>query len=210
MITKNVLQISLNPPKDNVIKLIKKYFPDWDYYHFNDEKIIEYFKNNPLKEFPNCINRFNELPIGAWKADLFRYYFLYINGGVFIDDDAMIHYNINDIIKDYSGVFIKSNFFESLGFEHIFNGFIYITPKHPIMYQALKHIYKLEIKYIDNYQVFCIELLKIINKLKIDNIKIFNETIKKEDNKLKSIILDDNGNKLLTHYFEKKIIDEDH
>lgn len=206
MIIKNVLQISINPPEDNVIKLINKYFPDWNYYHFTDEKIIEYLKNNPLKEFPNCINRFNELPIGAWKADLFRYYFLYINGGVFIDDDAMIHYNIDDIIKDYSGIFIKSNFFES--FEHIFNGFIYITPKHPIIYEALKHI--LEINYIDNYQVFCIELLNIINKLQPDNIKIYNETIKKNEMKNKSIILDDNGNKLLTHYFQNKIIDEDH
>lgn len=40
--------------------------------------------------------------------------------------------------------------------------------------------------------------------------KIYNKTIKKNENKNKSIILDDNGNKLLTHYFQNKIIDEDH
>ena len=43
-----------------------------------DNEIIEFFKNNKLDEFPNIIEKFYSMPTGAHKADLFRYYFLYI------------------------------------------------------------------------------------------------------------------------------------
>ena len=39
--------------------------------------IIEYFKTNPLDEFPLITDVFHKLKTGAHKADLFRYYFLY-------------------------------------------------------------------------------------------------------------------------------------
>ena len=45
------------------------------------------------------------MPIGAHKADLFRYYYLYINGGVYIDSDLMITTNIENIILNYDLVY---------------------------------------------------------------------------------------------------------
>ena len=45
--------------------------------------------------------KYNSIKLGTHRADLFRYYYLYINGGIFIDSDAMIETDIENIIKDY-------------------------------------------------------------------------------------------------------------
>ena len=207
LIPNNILQISLQKPEPYVINYINKFFPGWNYYHFNDEDILSYLSKNKIEEFPNCIEKFHSFPIGAWKADFFRYYFLYLNGGVFLDSDAMPHCNIDDIIQDNSAVFIKSNFFED--HSHLFNGFICIGPKHPIIYDALKHIYDIHIPSITTYQIFCNELLNILIKYDLSTIKIYQETIKKKECNTKSDIFY-KGKKILTHYFQNKVVPKYH
>jgi len=49
--------------------------------------MYKYMQNNQLEEFPNIINHIKSLTKGQHKADIFRYYWLYLNGGIFIDDD---------------------------------------------------------------------------------------------------------------------------
>jgi len=81
--------------------MIKQKCPDWTYIHFTDNDIITFFNNNPLDEFSNIIDKFNSIKNGAHKADLFRYYFIYIKGGVFLDSDAMFQTDINNICLNY-------------------------------------------------------------------------------------------------------------
>jgi mannosyltransferase OCH1-like enzyme len=50
-----------------------------------------------LKEFPNIAEVFHSFEKGEHKSDLFRYYFLYVKGGVFMDTDAMIEVDIDTI-----------------------------------------------------------------------------------------------------------------
>ena len=202
-ITKVIFQTSLDSPEDYVRDYIKLYFPDYKYYHFKDTDIIRFIEMNPLEEFPDALKKFNSFKVGAHKADFFRYYFLYINGGIFLDSDAMLHCNIKKIIDGYKEVYIESNFFKD--FNHIFNGFILLTyPKNPVIYEALCHMYKCD--YITHYQMFCKELYKIIKKYNPDDIKIYKETIKNTEMRDESVIYDDNNEKILTHYFNNKVI----
>jgi mannosyltransferase OCH1-like enzyme len=102
VIPKVIFQTSKNKrPYPYIVKMIKNKAPEWEYIHFTDLEIIRFFVNNPLNEFSNIINKFKSIKNGSHKADLFRYYFLYIKGGVFIDDDAMIQYDMNNISVDY-------------------------------------------------------------------------------------------------------------
>jgi hypothetical protein len=186
----------------------------WKYYHFNDEEVINYITENPLEEFKNSVEVYNSIEKGQHKIDFFRYYYLYINGGVFIDSDAILEKNIEEIVGNYSFFSVKS----IMNNDSIFNGFIGCEPKHIIIYEALKHLYHLEKSVLKNdYFYVCKNLYNIIethnnllgsffvnSKELIDiKIKIYNETVYK--NNIASTV-NDNNEILLLHYFDKSII----
>jgi mannosyltransferase OCH1-like enzyme len=101
VIPNTIFQTSIEKPEKCLVDKIIKKCPDWTYKHFNDEEIISFFNENYIEEFKDIVKKFNNMPTGAHKADLFRYYYLYLNGGVFIDSDAMIEVNIEDVVQDY-------------------------------------------------------------------------------------------------------------
>lgn len=64
---------------------MKRQNPEYEYFLYDDEDIQEFFK----KEFPqDYLKAYNELTIGAAKADFFRYAILYKKGGVYLDIDS--------------------------------------------------------------------------------------------------------------------------
>ena len=215
------MQTAKEKPEQYIINMIHKFTPDWEYIHFIDSEIITYFKNNPLKEFPNIIDKFNSFTIGQHKADLFRYYFLYINGGVFMDSDAMFEINIDKIIKNYDSIFVKS----LMSYTCLFNGFIVTYPKNPIIYDALEHVYNTDNDILKkNYHHLCEQLWKIYQNHNLPNMKIYHEHNKAHEgynNKIYnwgddnygekhggSIILNDEDETILNHYWHTKIIPE--
>ena len=120
MIPKIIIQTSVQKPPQYIIDSILHYLPDYKYYHFTDSEILDYLNKNIIDEFPNLIEKFKSIKNGAHKADFFRYYFLYLNGGIYIDSDAMIKNNLEDFINDYNFFTVKS----CLNNESLFNGFI--------------------------------------------------------------------------------------
>ena len=203
LIPKIVMQTSKIKPVKQVIDKVKSYIPDWKYIHFVDSEIIDYFKNNPLSEFPNIITKFKSYTRGEHKADLFRYYYLYLNGGIFLDSDAIFEVDVKNIIKSYDSVFVKS----FMPNTHLFNGFIATYPENPIIYDALHHAYQTEDNILKkNYHYLCEELWRIYNKHNLPNMKIYQEYNKTHQGYGGSVILNDNGNKLLSHYFQSKVI----
>jgi mannosyltransferase OCH1-like enzyme len=71
------------PPKMfKTINLIKNLNPRFNYQLFDDDDCREFIKNN----FDIAVlNAFNSLIPEAYKADLWRYCVLYINGGIYLD-----------------------------------------------------------------------------------------------------------------------------
>lgn len=178
-IPKIIFQTSVNKPNEYLVNMIKNLSPDWTYIHFNDNEIIDFFKNNYLEEFPNIIEKFNSIKTGAHKADLFRYYFIYIKGGVFLDSDAMLQKNINEIVKDYNFFTVESTHYCPLC---IFQGLIGANPNNQIIYEALKDIYNIDNQLlIEDYLIICKNLYNILKKsgiIKLKFIKKFMEVIR--------------------------------
>ena len=164
--------------------------------------IIDFFKNNYLEEFPNIIEKFNSIKTGAHKADLFRYYFIYIKGGVFLDSDAMLQKNINEIVKDYDFFTVESTHYCPLC---IFQGLIGANPNNQIIYEALKDIYNIDNQLlIADYLIICKNLYNILKKKWNYKIKIYKEIY--GSNKV-AITVDNNDNSLIiAHYFDSKIV----
>lgn len=178
--------------------------PNWNYEFYNDEQIFNFFLENPLVEFPNIKDKFNSMPTGAHKADLFRYYYLYIKGGVFIDSDAMLECDdLTSIIPSNCEFFsCDSNAFPGT----IFQGFVGCVKGNKIIYEALKHAYFVDITELQKeYHYLIRELYKIVNNNKSDKIHLFMEEPDK-DNLGYSTVYDKN-NLVLTHYYAKKNIE---
>jgi len=62
-----------------------------------DEDCISFLEKHFNKEIADL---FKKIPIGMYKADLWRLCKLYINGGVYADVDLIPHININSLDKD--------------------------------------------------------------------------------------------------------------
>lgn len=196
-IPKILLQTSLQKQPVYVLELIKIFFSGWSYQHFTDQEIIQYFINHPEPEFPFIINKFHEMRFGAHKADLFRYYFLYQNGGVFLDSDAMIECPIDSIVRDYELFSVKSYIDNT-----VFQGFIGCTPRHPVLYEALKDVYTINVLQLTNdYHLLTQNMFRFFKA--DENQHLYQE---QESDGEKAITVDEKGSQILTHYWKNKTI----
>lgn len=200
-IPKVIFQTSRNSQYQYVVDMIKSRSPGWEYKHFKDDDVLQVFKENPLDEFPNIKDKFLSIISGAHKADLFRYYYLYVKGGVFIDSDAMIEQDINIIVKDYDFVSVESTYFPNT----IFNRFIGSTPKNIIMHEALKHAYMSNpIEINKNYMIFCRRLREIYNIFKEgQKTTLYLEQV---NNSKSSKVVNKRNETICIHYYLDKII----
>ena len=202
-IPKHIFQTSKETLPSHVNELINIYCPEWNYSHFIDKECIDFFRTNPITEFPNIVEKFHSFTQGQHKADLFRYYYLYLRGGVFLDSDAMFETNIEKIIQDYNSVFAKS-YMEN---EHLFNGFIATYPRNEIIYNALKHAYNTENETLQsNYHYFCEELLRIVNAKDKQNTIIYQEYSDTIDSKGVGRFKNGNEETVFIHYWQNREI----
>ena len=206
-IPKVIFQTSKDVLPPYVKQLINVYCPNWKYSHFTDKECIQFFIDNPLTDFPDIIQKFHSFTQGQHKADLFRYYYLYLLGGVFLDSDAMFETNIGNIIQDYDSVFAKS-FMKN---EHLFNGFIATYPRNEIIYDALKHAYNTENNTLQsNYHYLCEELLRIVlseqKKLSSQNMIIYQEYSDTIDGKGVGRFKNTRGETVFIHYWQDREI----
>jgi len=71
------------PPKMNErVEILKKQNPRFKHHLYDDNDCREFIKNN-FK--PDVLNAYDRLIPGAYKADLWRYCILFINGGIYMD-----------------------------------------------------------------------------------------------------------------------------
>lgn len=189
---------------------ILKYNIDWEYKYFSDDDIIEFIKKNPIKEFENALQILNDFENGSHKADFFRYYYLYLNGGVFLDYDTILKCSLSNLLKDISfftcNSFIKNN--------STFNGFIGCEPKNIIIYNSLKKLYFLEKKILNfDYYFNCKDLyynvnnyINLINEIYSNNNEHIINTKYKIFEERKIIITNNNEKRI---YYNENTFNED-
>ena len=105
---KQVIQVSKYKQPVYVKTLIQNQCANWEYRNFIDQDIVEYMKKNPIDEFDKSVELFCSIPNGAHRADFFRYYILYLEGGVYVDSDLLLNRPIEEIIGDHSFVSVES------------------------------------------------------------------------------------------------------
>ena len=203
MIPKVIIQTSPRKPPQYVIDMIGERSPGWEYLHFTDNDVIQFFMDNPLTEFPGVIAKFFSFNYGSHRADLFRYYYLYVKGGVYFDTDAMIEYSLDNILDDSDFFSVNSSYFPGT----IFQGFIGCVPGNVVMYEALRDIYFIDNKeLLMNFHALCKNLFTITNDCQAKcQIKLFEEVYGNDTDA--HVIDTSRDNKLvLIHYHINKII----
>jgi len=169
---------STNGPQKYVYDQLHRFTgDDWLYIHFNDDERIKYLSTYAIHEFPNIIEKYNSLFNIPHRVDLFRYYFLYKNGGVYLDSDAMLYRDINHYVEKYNFFSVESPFEWNLRGQ-LWNGFIGSTANHEIIKNALfDFIFNIDNDQItQDFHISCARLYNFVQNTTDKNIKLFFES----------------------------------
>lgn len=168
MIPKVFFQTAIQPIQRYVLEINQQYLEDWEYKYFSDNDILHFFHTNKLDEYPDIVEKFHSLK-GPHKADLFRYYYLYIHGGFFLDSDAVLCKNINEIVKDRDFISVNSSVIPN----SMFQGILGCSSKHEIMRLALDEAYNTPLHKLKDYHYFCKRLYAIVQPFDVTLFKEF-------------------------------------
>jgi len=124
--------------------------PEYNYFYFDDEDADNFMKENYGSRL---VRAYHDLIPGAFKADLFRYCFLYKYGGIYIDTGMVCLRPLRELIKE-SDEFIAPQ--DDKSKKNIYNAFICCIPAHPIIGAAIR----LCLKNIENRDK-CEEMLAV-------------------------------------------------
>jgi mannosyltransferase OCH1-like enzyme len=157
-IPKVLIQTSRDPLPEYVTEMIlNRISPNWQYRHFNHEQREQWMIDNPHPDFPNVMEVYHSFKSGAHQADLFRYYYLYLKGGMYLDSDAMLDQDPDEVCKDAGFVGVADNLGNS------FNGFLASIPKHQVIRAALDDVYKIKPEHLESrYNILCHHLNRFI------------------------------------------------
>jgi hypothetical protein len=104
--------------------------PDYEHVYYSDARIrsylVQHFDARTLKAF-------DDLRVGAFRSDLFRYCWLFNEGGVYIDSDMVAVRPLSELINPRD-TFVSA---EDCGSGRIYNAFLAATPRHPLVKKVL-------------------------------------------------------------------------
>ena len=121
--------------RENVDRLKLKN-PDFEYHLFDDEDCRQFIQNNFEED---VLTAYDKIIPGAYKADLWRYCILYINGGVYLD---IKYSNVDDfnLIELTDKEYFVPDLKESGG--GVYNAFMICKPGNQILREAIRRVAK--------------------------------------------------------------------
>tara|TARA_Y100000389_G_scaffold204303_1_gene256138 strand:- start:906 stop:1742 length:837 start_codon:yes stop_codon:yes gene_type:complete len=155
-------------PYGNIIQTIRDKTNIPRYIHEAFEKYgngmkREIYDDNDCRRFlsehfgKKYVDKFDYMVLGCHKADLFRYAYLYIHGGIYMDIKCIPLKDLRSVFYDDS----KSFFVDS------FNGIIATPPKNALMLECLENLLQYNNK--ENREVPCIHYLRLIKEYTLDH-----------------------------------------
>jgi mannosyltransferase OCH1-like enzyme len=188
-----------------VKEMILKRCPGYNYEFYDDAGIIQFMRDHPTEEFPHILDVYHRFHDGAHRADVFRYYYIFVKGGLFLDRDAMIYENIDHIVDYYDFFSVDSL---STGGHSIFQGIIGACPKNAIIKEALKNICNTPQEVVSrDYHYFCKDLYLVVHNHSISfpyRVKLYKEI--RYDNSGDYIDDTETGRTVFRHYWSHKTI----
>ena len=124
---------SRNEVPDYVISQWKKFNPKYQLDFYDDERIIDFLHNEYGDKY---VKFFNDMVFGRFKADFFRYCYLYKRGGVYADIDLDPKVSIDSFLNDDSTFFSVRIWRQRF----IFQAYLASAAYHPILKQAIDKI----------------------------------------------------------------------
>jgi mannosyltransferase OCH1-like enzyme len=122
--------------KENV-ELLKQQNPEFKHYLYDDKMCRDFIKNNFNEDI---LYTFDKLKPGAFKADLWRYCILYINGGIYLDIKYRCCNNFKLIELTDKEYYVKDRF--CLGITGIYNALLICLPNNNIIYNCIQSVVK--------------------------------------------------------------------
>ena len=118
-IPKTIIQLSYFKQPTYIVERFCEFDSSINYIHFNLYDIVDFIKSNHSPEFNNAIEIYNSLNLDM-KWQFGKYYYLYICGGVFINNNSMTECDIFKYINNDINLFCVESVVNK---NHIFNGF---------------------------------------------------------------------------------------
>lgn len=174
IIPKTIFQTYMDKNKipNKVNKNFEKYAKGYKRIVYNDNEALKFLHDNFGKIF---FNKFKSMKLGAHKADLLRYCYLYVNGGIYIDIKTELLVDLDTIIKERKDrlytvlCFLNLNTFTNL-FNTIYQGFIAVPPRNFFIKKIIYKYMYMSDSFINfnflgipfNYFTFCEQFYKLI------------------------------------------------
>ena len=114
------------------VELLKKQNPRFNHYLYDDNDCREFIKNN-FK--PDVLNAYDSLIPGAYKADLWRYCILFINGGIYLD----IKYSPLNGFK-FINLTESEHLVADINNSGIYNALMVCLPRNEVLFKAIRQI----------------------------------------------------------------------
>jgi hypothetical protein len=110
--------------------LLQEFNPEYEYRFFNDAQRREFLKVTFL---PKVLEAYDMLVPGAFKADLFRYGYLFIHGGCYFDDKIIARESLRNLIQPDDELILC----EDVESDGILNSIIMTTPQNFLFLKLL-------------------------------------------------------------------------
>jgi len=121
--------------RENVERL-KSQNPDFEYHLFDDEDCRKFIQDNFEED---VLKAYDKIIPGAYKADLWRYCILYINGGIYLD---IKYSNVDDfnLIELTDKEYFVPDLKDSGG--GVYNAFMICEPGNKVLREAISRVVK--------------------------------------------------------------------
>lgn len=103
----------------------------WSYNFYSDAEAAKFIADHFP---PQVLDAFHAVMPGAFKADLFRYCVLFIEGGIWADVDVLLTSNLDLLFPDDVGFAVPLDEFRG----GLWNGLIASAPGHPLLAGAIE------------------------------------------------------------------------
>ena len=152
-----------------------KFAPEVKRSIYNDEQCKSFLSTHFGDRFST---KFDYLENGAHKADLFRYAWLYIHGGVYMDIKTVLIKPFQELFPDPSVCYMVVSDTTITSVPRIYNGIIATPPKNPIMYKLMTGV--MQMKNEDQYIKNCEDGFDIVSSMCVKGLDRYGykETIK--------------------------------